>query len=143
LQPTALVHEAWMRLATWRTDHELPEAEYHVLASHVMRRVLTDHARRRATTKRDARRDDGSVDVEAVEQRGVTTVLEVDDALRDLAEVDTELAEVVELRFFGGHTLQEIADLRGISLSTANRRWKLARAWLLDTLAEDGARGTP
>lgn len=125
-----------MRLATWRTDHSIPEAEYHALASHVMRRVLTDHARRRATAKRDARRADAGVDVETLEQRGDATVLEVDRLLRDLAEMDTELAEVVEMRFFGGHTLAEIAELRDISLRTANRRWQLARAWLLAALAE-------
>ena len=63
----------------------------------------------------------------------------MDDALHDLAQLDQELAEVVELRFFGGHTLQEIADLRNLSLRTVNRRWKLARAWLVDALTSGGA----
>ena len=137
LQPTALVHEAWLRLANWRSQQSLSETDYHGLASHVMRRVLTDHARRRTAAKRDARREQDVADMELVERTGPTVVLEVDAALRELADVDAELAELVELRFFGGHTLAEIAELRGQSLSTVNRRWKLARAWLLDALGDD------
>lgn len=135
LQPTALVHEAWLRLARYRTGHELSAGEFQILASHVMRRVLTDYARSRRTDKRDAERRVQMDEDEALARDGAEAVLEVDEALRDLAEQDPELARVVELRFFGGHTLKEIAGIAGISPRTVNRRWQLARAWLLDAMS--------
>ncbi len=129
------MHEAWLRLDAWKkgrsNDAQLDPHDEHLLASHIMRRVLTDHARRRTTAKRDVRRHEAGIDPDQLAPSGSAFVLEVDDALRDLAELDAELAEVVELRFFGGHSLQEVADLRGLSLRTMNRRWKLARAFLL------------
>jgi len=132
LQPTALVHEAWLRLADYRSAHALDETGFQMLASRVMRHVLIDHARGRAA----ARRDGGErrpLDL-TLPAAGPALVLEVDEALRALAEVDAELAALVELRFFGRHSLPEIAELTGQSLSTVNRRWRLARAWLLDAL---------
>ena len=134
LQPTALVHEAWLRLADYRTDHALDETEWQMLAAKVMRRVLTDHARARGAAKRDGGRRQPLC--ERAAEDGAATVLEVDEALEALAAFDPELAGLVELRFFGGHSLTEIAALTGCSLRTANRRWQLARAWLLDALGE-------
>ena len=139
LQPTALVHEAWLRLARHRDEHSLDETGFQVLASHVMRRVLTDHARARLAAKRDGGErltlDD---DAAAAPREGPALVVEVDDALDDLAALDPELAALVELRFFGKHTLPEIAALTGLSLRTVNRRWQLARAWLHEALGGAG-----
>ncbi len=138
LQPTALVHEAWLRLARRREEHALDETGFQMLASHVMRRVLTDHARARNAAKRDGgdRRLFEADDIPAPD--GAALVIEVDDALVDLAELDPELAALVELRFFGKHTLPEIAALTGLSLRTVSRRWQLARAWLIEALGERG-----
>ncbi len=139
LQPTALVHEAWLRLADWRSSDELaalPPEEFAMLASSIMRRVLTDHARSRGAAKRTA----DSAPPASGTTSGARIIVEVDDALRDLAEQDAELARLVELRFFGGCTLREIATLTGASLRTVNRRWQLARAWLLDAMGQDRAR---
>jgi RNA polymerase sigma-70 factor (ECF subfamily) len=140
LQPTALVHEAWLRLARHRDEHALDETGFQVLASHVMRRVLTDHARARLAAKRDGGErlplDDDAAP--APRREGPALVVEVDDALDDLAALDPELAALVELRFFGKHTLPEIAALTGLSLRTVNRRWQLARAWLHEALAGPG-----
>ncbi len=133
LQPTALVHEAWLRMTAWRSGHELDETGFQMLASQVMRHVLTDHARGRAAAKRDGG-ERRPLDLTAPAPGGPALVLEVDEALHALAAVDAELAALVELRFFGRHSLPEIAELTGQSLRTVNRRWKLARAWLVDAL---------
>jgi RNA polymerase sigma factor (TIGR02999 family) len=138
LQPTALVHEAWLRLAEYRGAQVLQEADFQVLASQVMRHVLTDHARARATAKRDG--GERQPLEHADRAAGAAVVLDVDEALRSLAEVDAELATLVELRFFGRHSLPEIAELTGQSLRTVNRRWSLARAWLAEAL-DAGPRG--
>ena len=134
LQPTALVHEAWLRLATYRSEHELSPHEYRALAAQVMRRVLTDHARRRSSIKRDGERQRSTT---ATEPDGAEVVLDVHAALEELALVDSELALIVELRFFGGLSLAEIAEHTGLSVRTVKRRWQLARAWLADVMAED------
>jgi RNA polymerase sigma-70 factor, ECF subfamily len=138
LQPTALVHEAWLRLARHRDEQALDATGFQVLASHVMRRVLTDHARARRTAKRDGG-ERHALDEHTPAPDGAALVVEVDDALTDLAALDAELAALVELRFFGNHTLPEIAALTGLSLRTVNRRWQLARAWLLGALGEKHA----
>lgn len=137
LQPTALVHEAWMRLAAYRTRHDLSSGDLVLLAGHVMRRVLTDHARSRAAAKRSADRrepwDEAGASA-AAGRDGAATVLEVDEALDVLAALDPELARVVELRFFGGRTLEEIAAALGLSIRSVTRRWQLARAWFASEL---------
>jgi RNA polymerase sigma factor (TIGR02999 family) len=133
------VHEAWLRLAGYRQGEALDETGFQMLASQVMRRVLTDHARARLAAKRDGGERRELEDAPAPAADGAALVVDVDDALSDLAALDPELAALVELRFFGKHTLPEIAALTGLSLRTVNRRWQLARAWLLEHL---GARRT-
>ena len=113
LQPTALVHEAWLRLARHRDEHALDghaldDTGFQALASHVMRRVLTDHARARQAAKRDGGERVPLDDEAAPGRDGAALVIEVDDTLEDLAALDPELAALVELRFFGKHTLPEI-----------------------------------
>ena len=133
------MHEAWLRLASYEAQDDLSPDERTALASHVMRRVLTDHARARQTAKRDAARRERTVDEMVPAGDGADAVIEVDEALGDLARLDPELATVVELRFFGGYTLDEIARTLGLSIRTITRRWQLARAWLLSEMDGTGA----
>ncbi len=137
LGATALVHEVWLRLARYATDHALDERETELLCSHVMRRVLTDHARERGARKRDGGVRQRFEELEHVSAplQASAVVLDVDQALTRLARFDPELARIVELRFFGGHTMARIATWTGLSERSLKRRWALARAWLMDALA--------
>lgn len=138
LQPTALVHEAYLRLvgrrAPWRN-----RAHFFGVASQMMRRILVDHARARRRDKRSGRWTRVTVD-ETVRMKAPRDVdlLDLDSALTRLAAFDPRLSEVAELRFFGGLSLQEAGELLGISRATVERDWQTARAWLLKTLAETG-----
>ncbi len=130
LQPTAVVHEAYLRLAGLETRWE-SRAHFFAVAAVIMRRILVDAARSRTALKRGA----GYIQVPfadalaAVEERGVD-LLHLHDSLNRLAEVDPRQAQIVELRFFGGLADEEIAALLGISTKTVQRGWALARAWL-------------
>jgi RNA polymerase sigma factor (TIGR02999 family) len=134
LQPTALVHEAWLRFAGSGASFE-NRRQFFALAAKVMRSVLVDHARARAAQKRGGagRRitfDDGPP---ARAEQGYD-VLEVDEVLRRLESLDPELHQLVELRFFGGLSHKEIAEATGTPLRTVERRWTLARAWMRSEL---------
>jgi RNA polymerase sigma factor (TIGR02999 family) len=137
--PTDLVHEACLRLRTLRSDGAAPDAGIRRIAARTMRRVLVDHARRRSTEKRDAGRrvplDDG-------QDRAVARdayVVALDRALADLAALDDGLSTVVELLFFGAYTVEEAAEVLGVSPRTVKRRWRLAKAWLHREIANDDA----
>lgn len=142
LAPTALVHEVYLRLvgqsrATW-----LNRAQFFGVAAQLMRRILVDHAR-----AHNAARRGGSVTVVALEEAEVAgvaapvvDVLAVDSALTRLAALDADQARLVELRFFAGLTLEEIAPLVGRSERTLKREWRLARAWLFRALRPDTSR---
>lgn len=140
LAPTELVHEAWLRLARGAGDPtgdgSAPDS---LLAARVMRQLLVDHARRRSAAKRDAGRriTDGGALLDAQVERRDRFVVELDEALADLAEQDPELARIVELRFFGGLDVDETAALLAISPRTVKRRWQLARAWLQQAIGDD------
>jgi RNA polymerase sigma-70 factor, ECF subfamily len=131
LQPTALVHEAYLKLIDQTRVSWQNRAHFIGVAAQVMRRILVDHARGRAAEKRFGKLDklqlDENVD-KAVEMSGELVAL--DDALKALEKVDPPLAKLVELRYFGGLTFEETAEVMGISLRTAKRHWQLARAWL-------------
>jgi len=137
LQPTALVHEAWMRL----TGGEFASREHFAaVAAKAMRSVLVDHARRRGSEKRGGAQSRVPIDdVLELFHEGGPDVLAVDDALRKLAEQDPELARVVELRFFGGLSVEETARVMGSSTATVTRAWRVARMWLMREL--EGSRG--
>lgn len=138
LQPTALVHEAFLRLgnqdrADWRS-----RAQFMGVAAQIMRRILVDHARRRAATKRACARitlDDGRFDRGTNLGRG-EEILAVDEVLARLTHLDPQQARVVELRYFGGLSVEEITEVLGISSRTVKRDWAMARAWLRVQLAE-------
>ncbi|MDQ3801497.1 MAG: sigma-70 family RNA polymerase sigma factor [Acidobacteriota bacterium] len=137
LQPTALVHEAYLKLIDQRSVTWQNRAHFFGVAAQVMRRILVDYARARNAEKRFGKLDklqlDENID-KAVEMSAELVAL--DDALKNLAEVDEELAKLVELRYFGGLTFEETAEVMGLSLSTVKRHWKLARAWLYGQLSK-------
>ena len=134
LQPTALVHEAYLRLVDQRVAWK-NRAQFFGLASEMMRRILVDHARTRKRGKRDGGLTRVELDeaVAVAEQRNVDLV-SLDRALHELSELDPRHARVVELRFFGGLTLEEAAEVIGASPATVKRDWSLARAWLFRRL---------
>ena len=131
LQPTALVHEAYLRLIDQRHADWRNRAHFFGVAAEVMRRVLVDHARRHVAAKRG----DGvpSVAIEKASDIAAADgipVLALDLALQKLAGFDAALARIVELRAFGGLTIDEAACVLNVSPSTAKREWRTAKAWL-------------
>jgi RNA polymerase sigma-70 factor, ECF subfamily len=135
LQPTALVHEAYVRLVGLQGQLR-SRSQFFGVASNLMRRILVDHARRRRAAKRGAIRvalDDAHA---AVVDREVDLV-RLDDALSELSALDPRQGRVVELRYFGGLTVEEAAEVLGVSVATVKRDWTLARAWLFDRLRQN------
>ena len=131
LQPTALVHEVYLRLVDQRQVDWHSRAHFFGVAAQVMRRILVDHARRHGAGKRG----DGIRCVSIDEAKDVAAsneipVLALDHALDRLEKIDTELAKIVELRAFGGLTIEETAHVLSVSPSTAKREWRAAKAWL-------------
>ncbi|MCB9896639.1 MAG: sigma-70 family RNA polymerase sigma factor [Planctomycetes bacterium] len=143
LQPTALVHEAFLKLVG-RTGGASDRAHFFRLAAQAMRSVLVDHARGRRRAKRggDALRVtlDEPLVAESSDAR-LPDLLDVDEALAELAAVDEPLVRIVELRFFAGLTAAEAADVLGVSSRTVERGWRTARAWLLARLSGGDADG--
>ena len=136
LQPTALVHEAYLRLADQPDSIWKDRSRVLGLAAHAMRHVLVDHARAHAAGKRGA----GAVQVTldegvASSNESQVDILAVDEALTRLAEFDPRQAKVLEMHFFAGLTFEEIAVELGISARTIKRDWTMARAWLHGQLA--------
>jgi RNA polymerase sigma factor (TIGR02999 family) len=132
LQPTALVHEAWLRLVDEDGKARFEnKAHFFGAAASALRRILVEHARRRSRKKRGggAAREDSSLDRLLAPEEDAR-VLAVDDALAELSGVDRAKAELVELRYFAGLTVDEVARIRGTSPSTVARDWRVVRAWL-------------
>jgi RNA polymerase sigma factor (TIGR02999 family) len=140
LQPTALVHEAYLRLVGQREAHWEGRTQFFAVAAQLMRRVLVDRARRRRAAKRGggARHvtlaDADAAAAEAGGEGGVD-VLALDDALTRLAALDPEKARLVELRYFAGMSIPEAAAALGVSPATVGRQWAVARLWLRRELA--------
>ena len=134
LQPTALVHEVFLRLRGGSIDWQ-NRTHFFSVAARVMRRILVDHARARLAKKRPGSAQRVEAD-EALHYSAddPVTVLMVDEALQRLAALDERQARIVEMRFFGGLTEDEIAEVLGISTRTAKREWKFARLWLFSQL---------
>lgn len=131
LQPTALVHEAYLRLVDQRHPNWQNRAHFFAIASEMMRRILVDHARRRKVAKRSGEWTRVTLD-EAVAQCNPreVDVLDLDLALCELASLDQRKSRVAELRFFGGLSLDEIAHALDVSRATVERDWQVGRAWL-------------
>jgi RNA polymerase sigma factor (TIGR02999 family) len=140
LQPTALVHEAYVRLSRSGRLGSLGRADLVCLASRAMRRVLVDHARRKRATKRGGGMARAPLDGVAEEfERSAVDLLALDTALEDLERMEPDLARIVSLRFFGGLTEEEVAVELGVSARTVRRGWVFARMWLASQLKGDGA----
>ena len=136
LQPTALVHEAYMRLINQRAVDWHNRAQFMGVAAGIMRRILINHARDRAAGKRPGNREQISLSlVESQAPGSEVELTDLEDALQRLHATDARKARVVELKFFGGLTMDEIAEVVGISRATVEREWSFARAWLYDTLS--------
>jgi len=141
LQPTALVHEVYLRLVDQRHVDWQDRAHFFGAAAQVMRRLLVDHARRRGARKRG----DGVQFVSIDDAREAAApneipILALDHALDRLEGLDRDLARIVELRAFGGLTIEEAACVLRVSPSTAKRDWRTAKAWLTHELGSEGRR---
>jgi len=132
LQPTALVHEAYIRLAEFRDLHWKNRVHFYAISAQVMRRVLVDFARSRERRKRGGSSQRLSLDECIHLGSGYdAALLELDDALDSLASEDPRKCRVVEMKFFGGLSTEEIAQSLNVSQETVLRDWKLAKLWLL------------
>jgi RNA polymerase sigma factor (TIGR02999 family) len=136
LQPTALVHEAYLRLIDQRRVVWRNRAQFFAVASQLMRRVLVDRARRRRTAKRSGRWTRVTVEeAVAVTRPAEVDILDLDAALTRLAAFDERKSRISEMRFFGGLSLEETGQALGLSVATVERDWQAARAWLFKTLS--------
>lgn len=142
LQPTALVHEAWLRLmnqhgATWQN-----RSQFFAIAAQAMRRILVDHARRRHSNKRNG--GETPLTLDTVEEIVASPLpdeemLALDTALEQLSGLDARQSRVVELRFFGGLSIEETAQVLELSATTVKREWTTARAWLYREIQRQNA----
>jgi RNA polymerase sigma factor (TIGR02999 family) len=139
LQTTALVNEAYLRLIDWKNVEWQNRAHFFGLAAQMMRRILVDFARAEHRAKRggDALRVSLTQAANILQEQNADLVA-LDDALNALAELDARQSRVVELRFFGGLSLEEIAAVLDVSVGTVRRDWSLAKAWLYDRLSAKG-----
>ena len=138
LQPTALVHEVWLRLSQQSRAEWKNREQFFAVAAEVMRRILVDRARRRRAQKHGG--DLERVGLDAVDVPYASSddlVLQVHEALERLAAEDSEKAQVVKLRFFVGLENAEVASLLGVSEKTVQRHWAFAKAWLTRAMQED------
>ncbi len=131
LQTSGLVNEAYLRLVDQKNIHWQNRAHFFVIAARLMRRILVDYARKRGYAKRggDARRvplDEALI----VSAERAADVVALDEALKSLAEIDPRKSQIVELRFFGGLSIEETAEVLAVSPGTIMREWTLAKAWL-------------
>ena len=136
LQPTALVHESYLRLVNQRTVDWGNRLQFLSIAARMMRRILSDHATARGAEKRGGEATKLQLDaaLDFCDQRELS-IAAVDQALRDLETLDPRQAQVVELRFFGGLTIAETAELMALSEATVKREWITARRWLQREMA--------
>jgi RNA polymerase sigma factor (TIGR02999 family) len=138
LQTTALVHEAYLKLIDQRDARWQNRSHFFAIAAQAMRRILIDSARSHAAMKRGGPQEKLSLDeVPDVSLEPNTRLLALDEALNRLAEIDPEQSRIVELRYFGGLTIEETAEVINLSPATIKREWAMARAWLHQALSDD------
>lgn len=144
LQPTAVVHELFLDLMDRRRVHWQDRAQFFGFAARQMRRILVDHARRQKAGKRGGGARVVSLeDLPFVVELSDEALLRVDEALADLAKFNPEGARVVEMRFFGGLSHEEIAGVLGVSVTTARNKWRAAKTWLHRELGASAAETPP
>jgi RNA polymerase sigma factor (TIGR02999 family) len=142
LQATAVVHEAWLRLAGEQEIQWQNRAHFFAIAARAMRQVLLDHARQRHAEKRGGegtQKVEMDVDVLAGGASRIEDIVAIDEVVTRLSELDQQQGRIVELRFFAGLSVEETAEVMGISESTVKREWRIAKAWLHRELASAGA----
>jgi RNA polymerase sigma factor (TIGR02999 family) len=132
LQPTALINEAYLRLVDQQQVEWQGRAQFYGLAARVMRNILVDHARSQQAAKRGGQQFRVSLDVDhrVGDARAPIEFIAVHEALERLAAIDPKKAQIVELRFFGGLSIEETAEVLHVGHATVERDWKMARAWL-------------
>jgi RNA polymerase sigma factor (TIGR02999 family) len=135
LQPTELVHEAYLRLVDQNRAVWQNRSQFFGLASQMMRRILVDRARAKKMSKRSGKWARVTLDPAVASTVPVTVdVLDVDAALKNLEAFDKRKSQIVELKFFGGLSLDETAETLGLSVATVEREWQAARAWLVKSI---------
>ena len=137
LQSAALVHEAYLRLADQKPFEADNRAHFLAVASRLMRQILVDYARSHTAAKRGA---DLRVELDAamiLPQERNAEVIALDEALKTLSQIDEQQGQIVEMRFFGGLSIEEIGEVLGISRSTVKREWNVAKAWLVREMRRD------
>lgn len=133
LQTTALINEAYMRLVDLQGVEWQDRAHFFAVAAQIMRHILVDHARKYQSDKRGAGLQKVPLDeVDIANQERAAELVTLDDALNELAALDPRQSQIVELRFFGGLTVEETAEVTGIAPITVMREWRTAKAWLRD-----------
>jgi RNA polymerase sigma factor (TIGR02999 family) len=132
LQPTALVNEAYLKLVGQRKVNWQNRAHFFAISAKLMRRILVDHARQRQAVKRGGSDQQrlSITSAETIVKQPAIDLLALNEALDELAEMDPQQGRIVELKFFGGLSIEETAEVLSISHATVERDWKLARAWL-------------
>ena len=137
LQTTALVNEAYLRLVNRKDVHWQNRTHFFAIAATLMRSILVDHARSHAYAKRGGGAHKTELDeAMVVSQERAGEVVALDDALKELASFDLKQSRIVELRFFGGLTIEETAEVLQLSPATIKREWSTAKAWLYHELAK-------
>ena len=139
LQSTALVHEAYLRLVVRTSVHWENRVHFFAVAAQLMRRILVDHARKQRAAKRGGNHVtlvlDESLDLP---KKRAVDLIALDDALTGLAALDSRQSQIVELRFFGGLSIEDASHVLGISPATVKREWATARAWLYEQMSPEG-----
>lgn len=130
LQTSALVNEAYLRLVDQKSVRWQNRAHFFGVAARLMRQILVDHARSRSRAKRGGRTQMVSLVEHAATYKEVVEVIALDDALNDLAEMDARKSQIVEMKFFGGLTTEEVAEVLKVTSRTVEREWRKAKAWL-------------
>jgi RNA polymerase sigma factor (TIGR02999 family) len=135
LQPTALVNEAYLRLIDWKNVQWQNRAQFFAVSAQMMRRILVDYARRRQYLKRGDPHLKVSLDEATVAgSERCPDLVALDEALERFAHIDSRKSRIIELRFFGGLSIEETAEVLSISTRTVKREWSLAQAWLYSEL---------
>jgi RNA polymerase sigma factor (TIGR02999 family) len=136
LQTTALAHEAYFRLASQKKVDWQNRGHFFAVCAKIMRRILVDYARSRGSAKREGEAKKAQLsEADALSQRRPPDIVAVDEALKELEAIDPRKGEIVELRFFGGLTIEETAEILKVSHATVEREWSTARAWLYRELS--------
>jgi RNA polymerase sigma factor (TIGR02999 family) len=142
LQPTALINEAYLKLANAESASYQDRCHFFAVASTAMRQILVNHAKSRLTGKRGGGRADVQLDeIERAADQEAAEIVALHEALESLQAVDPRKSKVVEMRYFGGLSIEETAEALGVSIGTVNRDWRLARSWLIREMNRDNPNG--